>query len=67
VNRRITAGRLAMEFKKPWNYLAETPPDLSAEALAKEEARGEAPSEATNHFWWCLLKKVRTHFEENPD
>jgi len=25
------------------------------------------PSEATNQLWWCLLEKVRTHFEQNPD
>jgi len=60
VNRRLAAGKLAIDFKKPWNYLAEMP----------AEARGEAPSEANhavNKLWWCLLEKVRTHFERNPD
>ena len=41
-NRRLAAGKLAIDFKNPWNYLAEMP----------TEARGEAPSEATNRVWW---------------
>ena len=41
-NRRLAAGKLAIDFKNPWNYLAEMP----------AEARGEAPSEATNRLWW---------------
>jgi len=60
VNRRLAAGKLAIDFKNPWNYLAEMP----------AEARGEAPSETNsvvNKLWWCLLEKVRTHFEQNPD
>jgi len=57
MNRRLTAEKLAIDFKNPWNYLAEMP----------AEDRGEAPSEATNRFWWCLLKKVRTHFEQNTE
>ncbi|MBP6855501.1 MAG: hypothetical protein KBC26_00775 [Candidatus Pacebacteria bacterium] len=57
VNRRLAAGKLAIDFKNPWHFLAEMP----------AEARREAPSEATNQLWWCLLEKVRTHFEQNPD
>jgi len=60
MNRRLAAGKLAIDFKNPWNYLAEMP----------AEARGETPSEANssvNKLWWCLLEKVRTHFEQNPD
>ena len=41
-NRRLAAGKLAIDFKNPWNYLAEM--------LA--EARGEAPNEAANSIWW---------------
>jgi len=41
-NRRIFDQQLFVDFKKPWNYLAEMP----------AEARGEAPSEATNSIWW---------------
>jgi len=39
-------------------------------AAAKKEAakaRGEAPNEATNSIWWCLLDEIRTFFDENPD
>jgi hypothetical protein len=59
VNRRLAAGTLSVSFsfKKPWNYLAEMP----------AEARGEAPSEATNSIWWCLLDEIRTFFDENPN
>jgi len=44
-NRRLAAGKLAIDFKNPWNYLAEMP----------AETRGEAPSEANhavNKLWW---------------
>jgi len=54
-NRRLAAGRLEIDFKKPFNFLANLP----------AEARGEAPSEATNSIWWCLLDEIRTHFEQN--
>ena len=56
-NRRLAAGRLGIDFKKPFNLLAKLP----------AEARGEAPSEATNSIWWCLLDEIRTFFDENPD
>ena len=48
-NRRLAAGRLEIDFKKPFNFLANLP----------VEARGEAPSEATNSIWW-------TQWESNP-
>ena len=41
-NRRLAAGRLEIDFKKPFNLLANLP----------AEARGEAPSEAANSIWW---------------
>ena len=43
-NRRLAAGRLEIDFKKPFNLLANLP----------AEARGEAPNEATNSIWWTL-------------
>jgi hypothetical protein len=57
VNRRLVAGRLEIDFKKPFDLLAKLP----------AEARGEATSEAANSIWWCLLDKIRTFFDENPD
>jgi len=56
-NRQISQQKLSIDFKKPFDLLA----NLTA------EARGEAPSEAANSIWWCLLEKVRTHFRQNPD
>ena len=56
-NRRLAAERLEIDFKKPFDLLAKLP----------AEARGEAPSEATNSIWWCLLEDVRTFFEQNPE
>ena len=46
-NRRLAAGKLAIDFKNPWHFLAEMP----------AEARREAPSEANssvNKLWWTL-------------
>ena len=57
MNRRLAAGRLEIDFKKPFDFLAKLP----------AEARGEAPSEAANSIWWCLLDEIRTFFDENPD
>jgi hypothetical protein len=52
-NRRLAAGKLAIDFKKPWNYLYFLP----AEARAPSEARGEGER---NRLWW-------TCGESNPD
>ena len=49
MNRRLAAERLEIDFKKPFALLAKLP----------AEARGEAPSEATNSIWW-------TYGESNP-
>jgi len=60
VNRRLAAGKLAIDFKKPWNYLAEMP--------AKARAAGEGEAEqSSNSIWWCLLDEIRTFFEQNPE
>jgi len=50
---------LAVEFKNPWNLLADFNSDLS-----NTHARQRVKSEKSN--WRCLLTKVRTFFEENP-
>ena len=57
LNRQISQQKLLIDFKKPFNFLANLP----------AEARREAPSEATNSIWWCLLDDVRTFFEQNPE
>jgi len=35
-------------------------------AEARAEGEGAAKNEA-NRLWWCLLDKVRTYYEQNPD
>jgi len=56
-NRQISQQKLSIDFKKPFDLLTKLP----------AEARGEAPSEAANSIWWCLLDEIRTFFDENPD
>ena len=59
-NRRIFDQRLFVDFKKPWNYLYFLP--------AETRAEGEvATKNEVNRLWWCLLDKVRTYYEQNPD
>ncbi|MFA5926488.1 MAG: hypothetical protein WC831_06225 [Parcubacteria group bacterium] len=55
--RRISARTLAVDFKIPWQMLAET----------NAEAENAETKTALNRKWWCLLEKVRTHFQQNPD
>jgi len=58
-NPRFTSGRLSFVFKKPWQFLAELP----AEAFSTPTDRAQS---APNSLWWCLLDKVGTHYEQNP-
>jgi len=44
LNRQISQQKLLIDFKKPFDFLAKLP----------AEARGEAPSEATNSIWWTM-------------
>jgi len=60
VNRRLAAGRLEIDFKKPFDLLAKLP----AEARAADEGEAEHSS---NSLWWCLLDEIRTFFEQNPE
>ncbi|MBU4367992.1 hypothetical protein KKC49_03975, partial [Patescibacteria group bacterium] len=48
MNRRLAAGRLEIDFKKPFNLLANLP------AEARAEGEGEA-EHSSNSLWWCLL------------
>jgi len=59
-NRRLAAGRLEIDFKKPFDLLAKLP----AEARAAGEGEAEHSS---NSLWWCLLDEIRTFFEQNPE
>ncbi len=57
MNRHLAAGRLEIDFKKPFDLLAKLP----------AEVRAEGEGKATNSIWWCLLDEIRTHFEQNPE
>jgi len=56
-NRRLAAGRLEIDFKKPFNLLAKLP----------AEARGEAPSEATNSMWCGFTTTLETILAKIPE
>src|SRR3989344_22541 len=53
-------GRLNVSFAKPWNWLGEIGEKHAGSAVYQLE-------KFTNRQMWCLLKKVRTHFEQNPE
>jgi hypothetical protein len=57
---KIENRTLAVELKKPWNYLHE---------LAKQNpAEGRAIGEIGETLqMWCLLEKVCIYFQENPE
>ena len=61
-NRQISQQKLSIDFKKPFDFLA----NLRAEARGEtsSEAKGE---EKANRLMWCLLDEIRTHFEQNPE
>jgi hypothetical protein len=56
VPRLLRAQTLTVSFKKPFDSLAET-------TLA---VRSTTDVFSQSSKWWCLLDKVRTHFDENP-
>jgi hypothetical protein len=56
VSRLLRAETLAVEFRKPWNSLAETV--IASRNLPDNSAR--------NQLWCDLLDRARTYFEENP-
>jgi hypothetical protein len=58
-NFQMADKSLAVEFRKPWNLLAEF-----NSARSTPLAAGGENCEKSN--WRCVLNKVRTFFEENP-
>jgi hypothetical protein len=50
---------LTVEFKNPWKLIA----DFNATALTTLAACGENQEK---DLWRCLLRHVRTFFNENP-
>jgi hypothetical protein len=58
-NFQMAEKSLAVEFKKPWNLLAE----FNSAPITKIAAGGENRQKQN---WRWLSDKVRTFFEENP-
>jgi DNA invertase Pin-like site-specific DNA recombinase len=56
-NRLLRAQTLTVSFKKPFDCLAETTLAIRNTSDFSEQCSR----------WWCLLQKVRTFFDENPD
>jgi len=56
-NRHLRASALSVDFKTPFSFLAELP--LTARS-ADAFLRG-------NSIGWCVINKVRTYYEQNPD
>jgi DNA invertase Pin-like site-specific DNA recombinase len=56
-NRLLRAQTLTVSFKKPFDLLAET--NLAV--------RSTHDVFSQSSLWWCLLQKVRTVLDENPD
>jgi len=59
-NFRLSGQKLFLDFKNPFKILAEAEPRL----LRGEAAIAQNPN---SENWRCLLVKIRTFFEENPD
>lgn len=59
-NFRLSGQKLFLDFKNPFKILAEAEPRLW---------RGEAETaqNPNSEKWRCLLVKIRTFFDENPD
>jgi len=53
-----------VELKSPWNYLQN-----QGESRAKQTPAEGGPDDfsALSRDMWCLLEKVRTYYQENPD
>ena len=60
INPRLASRSLLLDFKNPWRILAETP----VASLCDAPHFGE---NGDSIFWLCLLNKIRTFFQQNPD
>jgi hypothetical protein len=59
-NLQILERKLFLDFKNPYKIVAFAEPERS-----EGEARTLKNSEI--EYWRCLLDKIRTYFEQNPD
>ena len=59
-NFRLTGQKLLLDFKNPFKILVKVEPEQSeGEAIVVQNPNSEN--------WRCLLVKIRTFFDENPD
>ena len=59
-NFRLSGQKLFLDFKNPFKILVEAEPRLwRGEAVIAQNPNSEN--------WRCLLVKIRTFFDENPD
>ena len=59
-NFRLSGQKLFLDFKNPYKILVSAEPERSeGEATIAQKSQSEN--------WRCLLVKIRTFFDENPD
>ena len=59
-NFRLTGQKLLLDFKNPFKIIVKVEPEQSeGEAIVVQNPNSEN--------WRCLLVKIRTFFDENPD
>jgi hypothetical protein len=67
-NSQLFNKSVSFSFIPPFDFLAKINSKILAEPRAERGARQKSTSEnLTSCEMWCLLEKVRTHFEQNPD
>jgi DNA invertase Pin-like site-specific DNA recombinase len=64
-NPKFLDKSISFSFLPPWDFLALR---LAQSPNAERRSREAVLSQnGESCDWWCLLEKVRTHFEQNPD
>ena len=68
-NFRLSGQKLFLDFKNPFKILAEAEPRTRTSSVRDKLREGEATIAQNPNFenWRCLLVKIRTFFDENPE
>ena len=66
-NFRLSGQKLFSDFKNPYKILAEAEPRLWRGDPPAGEAGATIAQNPNSENWRCLLVKIRTFFDENPD
>jgi len=59
-NFRLSGQKLFLDFKNPYKIIANAEPERS-------EGEATIAQNPNSENWRCLLDKIRTYFEQNPD